>query len=299
VTTRIALATCDRHPGFVANDDGALADALAPLGIDAELAIWNDPGVEWAAFDACLVRTTWDYMDRLDEFLAWMQRMEATLPIFNSLSVARKNLDKAYLKRVEAAGAPIVPTLWTPRGETLELRGALDERGWEDLVIKPTVGAGASGLLRAHRDDLDVITNHLAALHRASDAFIQPFLPGVVERGELSIVFIEGEITHAVRKRAAEGDFRVQIEFGGRYEVEAPAPEAVRVAEAAMTPWTPTPLYARVDLVEPAPGRYQVIEVELVEPELFFPWVPEAGRRLGEALMRRLEGRPLGATPSA
>lgn len=295
MSLRVALATCEHHPGFVANDDGALVDALATLGIRAEMAIWSDPGVDWRSFDACVVRTTWDYMDRLPAFLAWMERMEATIPIYNGLEIARENLDKSYLRRVEAAGAPIVPTEWIRRDQAPDLAPLLERRGWDQIVIKPSVGAGASGLLRAGRDVLDDAEAHSRTLQASSDVMVQPFLPGVVERGELSIVLIDGEISHAVRKRAGEGDFRVQIELGGSYAVEDPSEAAVRVARAAMTPWRPIPLYARVDLVEPEPGRYEVIEVELVEPELFFAWVPEGGRRLGEALGRRLAG--LGASP--
>lgn len=285
---RIALATCEHHPGFVADDDGALAEAMRPLGITATPAIWSDPNIDWARFDACLIRTTWDYMDRLPAFLDWLRRIERIVPTFNSAAIAEVNLNKRYLQRLETAGTPVVETIWAAGGEAIDLPRIIDARRWETFVIKPTVGAGADGLGLFTTDRLEEASAHAARLLQRGDIMIQPFLKSILDRGELSLVFIDGQFTHAVRKRAAAGDFRVQIEFGGRYTIEAPDPALLDIARRALTGWPGRPLYARVDLVEPEPGKSAVLEVELVEPELFFPWAAHAGAALGSALRGRL-----------
>jgi glutathione synthase/RimK-type ligase-like ATP-grasp enzyme len=287
---RVALATCRRHPGLAAGDDEALSDALAPLGIATERPVWSDPAVDWSAFDAVLVRTTWDYTSRVGEFLAWMRRAAGATAIFNPPEIAAANLNKTYLKQVEDSA---VPTVWADReAETDGVLAALAEardRGWERIAMKPAVGAGAELLKVGKLGDEGEWAAHAAAIHRNSDAMVQPFVESIRDRGELSIVLIDGVATHAVRKTPAAGDHRVQMEFGGRYKLEEPSDAAKLAAGAAAALWTETPLYARIDLVEPAPEEYLIIEVELVEPELFFPLAPRAGEALGVALRERLE----------
>jgi glutathione synthase/RimK-type ligase-like ATP-grasp enzyme len=186
-----------------------------------------------------------------------------------------------------------VPTVWADReAEADGVRAALGEardRGWERIVMKPAVGAGAELLRVGELDGESEWLAHAAEIHRNSDAMVQPFVESIRDRGELSIVLIDGRVTHAVRKKPAAGDHRVQMEFGGRYELEEPSDSAKRVAGAAAALWRDMPLYARIDLVEPEADEYRIIEVELVEPELFFPLAPEAGEAIGAALRSRLE----------
>ena len=290
----IALATCAHHPGFCAGDDEALAAQLAPLGFTAHHPIWNDPAVDWTRFDAVLVRTTWDYTHQLSDFLAWMRRVESTTPLFNPSALAEDNLDKTYLKRL---GDAAVPTEWCAPGEDPD--AALDRAaalGWDPLVIKPAVGAGAEDLLITSAADRPAGRAHIQKIQRRASAMLQPLIEGVRTRGELSVVLIDGAPTHAVRKTPTAGDYRVQIEFGGLYAAETPPPAALRAAAAAAVLWTTPPLYARIDLVEPEPGVFRIIEVELVEPELFFPWAPHAGAALASALRARLAaGSTMGA----
>ncbi len=286
---RVALATCAHHPGFCAGDDEALTEQLEPLGIHAEAARWDNADVDWGAFDAALIRTTWDYTARLDEFLAWMRRVEEVTPVFNPSAVAEANLNKVYLKRL---GDTAVPTLWCEDAAGISV--ALDEaarRGWDPLVIKPAVGAGAEDLLIAPIGKREKLMAHIEGIQRRCAAMVQPLIEGVRERGELSVVLIDGEATHAVRKTPTGGDYRVQIEFGGAYTLEEPSSAALEAVHAASALWDDAPLYARIDLVEPEAGVFRIIEVELVEPELFFPWAEHAGARLGEALKRRLAAR--------
>lgn len=296
---RVALATCAHHDGLVAGDDEALGERLSALGFEIARPRWDDSQVDWAGFDAVLIRTTWDYQHRLGEFMAWVDRAQACTRVFNPAEVVRGNVDKRYLRRLEGAGVPIVPTAWieSPAGEG-GVRTAQARLGAGALVIKPVVGAGASGMLVIGPDEIGRAGEHADEQVRAhGGVLVQPLLGSVRTRGELSVVLIDGELTHAVRKIPAPGEWRVQIEFGGAYTLEEPSAREREVAGRAVGALCPggAPLYARVDLVE-APGvGPAVIEVELVEPELFFRWAPRAGDALGRALARRL-GLPV---PSA
>jgi len=288
--THVAIATCDHHPGHAAGDDEALAEALRRAGFAPARAVWTDPAIDWTAFAAVLVRTTWDYAAKLPQFLAWMRAVEAATPILNPPDLAVANLNKTYLKNV---GDAAVPTLWADRdAEAAGVRDALaaaGRAGWDPLVMKPAIGAGAEGLRIGPLGETDAWLAHAEEIHRRCDAMLQPRIDSIRERGELSIVLIDGELTHAVRKTPAPGDWRVQMEFGGRYALEEPSAPARRAAGAAAALWTEVPLYARIDLVEPEEDDYRIIEVELVEPELFFPMAPHAADAFARALRRRLK----------
>ena len=287
-----AIATCAHHPGLSAGDDDALAEQLLSVGVRTTPAVWNDPEVDWSAFDAVLIRTTWDYTEQLGAFIAWTRRVEAATSLFNAAHFAESNLNKTYLKRL---GDAAVPTLWIPRGAEHDPSTLALMHGWDRVAMKPAVGAGAENLLITDATDAHGLSQNLETIHTRCDAMLQPLVESVRTRGELSVVLIDGEITHAVRKTPAPGDHRVQIEFGGAYVLEDPPPAAREAARTAAALWedpnAEPPLYARVDLLEPEPGVFWIIEVELVEPELFFPLAPEAAAALGRALRTRLAGR--------
>ncbi len=296
----VALATCAHHDGFIAGDDEALARSLDALGYEIRRPCWDDPGVDWASFAAVLIRTTWDYQERLGEFLAWVEHVGARTRLFNPPEIVRANVDKRYMRLLAGAGVPTVPTAWIEScGGERAVRDALETLGTDSGVLKPVVGAGASGMLVFGAGEIEAAGVHADELVRAyGGVLVQPLLGSVRTRGELSLVLIDGACTHAVRKSPAPGEWRVQIEFGGAYEPETPGggerDVAARAVRALCTGGAP--LYARIDLVEVDGVGPAVIEAELVEPELFFAWAPEAGGALGRALSRRLGGQvPSGA----
>jgi len=303
-TLRLTIASCQDLTEQGRRDDAALIERLARHNITATPVPWTDTAHPWT--DPVLIRTTWDYMNNLPAFLDWLDRTAARTAVLNPPSLVRPNTDKTYLKRL----APhTVPTIWLgPAPNAAAISHALDDaqsRGWHHLAVKPTVDAGAKGLLIAPADERDRITHHIHAItHNPSTergAIIQPLLETLPTRGEPSVVLIEGEPTHAVRKTPAPGDYRCQGEFGGTYTLEQPSPQALELVSRASALWASEPqppLYARVDTVElPPPLRTNpsaaregaIIEVELIEPELFFTMATSAADRLAEALRRRLE----------
>jgi glutathione synthase/RimK-type ligase-like ATP-grasp enzyme len=253
---RVGLATSEELPGLDPDD----APLLAALGDGAEPVVWSDRQVDWAAFDLILIRSVWDYFVRYDEFRAWLDRIEA-LSVWNPVETIRWNSEKSYLRELAAEGVRTIPTAWD------------GEVPWEDAILKPTVAGGSLGLRRAARGE-PIEPGWMA----------QPFLPEIVSRGELSLVFFDGELSHAVRKTPAEGDIRVQPQHGGIIVAAEPSPEELAIASRVLDAAGRDLLYARVDLV----GDGLLIELEAIEPRFFFEYgPPEAAGKLARALRRR------------
>lgn len=281
---RIAIATCAQHAELVA-DDLPLMAALEEFGVAAAPLVWNAGEVEWGEFDGCLLRSVWDYHLHRADFLAWAEAAAATVPLWNPPGVLRWNTDKGYLRELAAAGVATIPTVWLRRGEPARLEELLERPGWEDAVLKPSVDLGADRLVRVRRGEGQALLDALLAEH---DVLAQPFLPAVEERGEVSLVFFDGEFSHAVRKLPRRGDFRVQSKWGGRAGA-AVATEAQReLAARALAAVGEPLLYARVDLVEDEAGEPLLIELELVEPNLYLASAAGAAERLATALAARL-----------
>jgi glutathione synthase/RimK-type ligase-like ATP-grasp enzyme len=284
---RIALATAAKLP-TLNDDDRLLIPALAELGFTAVPAVWDAPDVCWDEFrgggGAVLVRSCWDYHYRLEEFLAWVTRLErAGVPLWNPPAVLRWNSHKGYLRDLAARGVPIVPTRWLARGRAVGLAQLLHDERWSDAVVKPAVSASAHGTWRTSFERAGADQARLDELLRAGDVMVQPFVSEVSDAGEWSILFLDGQFSHAVLKRPAGADYRVQWEFGGTAESMVPPANLVADAEAVMAAVPGDPVYARVDGVE-RDGRLMLMELELIEPHLFLGWDPGAAARLAEAI---------------
>ena len=284
----VAIATC-RRTDVVATDgdDPALIAALGRLGIEAVPAIWDDPEVDWSRFDLVVIRTTWDYDERRDEFVDWAQRVETVTELQNPADVVRWNTHKGYLIELEERGVPIVPTAWLGAGDQVDLAALAASRGWNAVVVKPTVAAGSRGLsvVETHPGDGQTALDALLASH---DVMVQPMLRRVATDGELSIVCIDGRYSHAIRKTPRGGDVRIQVEFGGTYVPETPTDDLVALAEWVVETTGHDLLYARVDLVPADDGTWQVGEVEATEPSLYMDRVEGAADRVAAAIAARL-----------
>jgi len=283
VLTRIALATYSTLPGLN-DDDRLLIPALAELGVAAVPAVWDSPDVRWEEFRAVVVRSCWDYHRRLPEFLAWIGRLERSgVRLRNPSDVVRWNSHKGYLRDLAAAGVPIVPTRWLAQGDRVNLATVLSGEGWRDAVVKPAVSASATGTWRTFPGTAAADQARLDELLRGGDAMVQPFVPEVVDPGEWSLVFLGGRFSHAVLKRPAERDYRVQWEFGGSALAAAAPDHLVAAAERVLAAAPGATVYARGDGVE-RDGRLLLMELELIEPHLFLAWSEGAAGRLAAAL---------------
>ncbi len=281
---KFALATArDVHKNGPAEDQLILA-ALRNLGAEARLIIWDetDPtdSVSNLNGETVVIRTTWDYQGQYLKFIRWLEAIpKAGINLVNPLAHLLGTIDKRYLVDLYERGFAVPETmLCPPSRETL--RGALGNPAFAQAVIKPVVGAGAFGLKRIAAanpetwQDLDTLAPHI----------LQRFLPEVESEGELSFVFFGGTYSHAVRKRARPGDIRVQVDWGGTVEVIAPSSAQVVQAAHFLNALPSIPAYARVDVVEVA-GRLMLMELEVIEPELFCLYVPGAAERFAAVLV--------------
>ena len=290
---RVALATQAALPDLSA-DDRLLVPALAARGVHATAAVWSDPSVDWTIFDAVAIRSCWDYHLRHDEFLAWVAQLErAGVALWNPPAVIRWNAEKGYLRDLGERGVRIVPTRWIERGSTATLYDVLHDAGWDAAVVKPAISASAHETWRTSRDAAARDERRFRALVDHGRVLVQPFMEAVVAAGEWSLVFIGGELSHAMLKRARSGDFRVQSEHGGSATRGNPGARVVEQARRALHAGASDSLYARVDgcVVD---DEFVLMELELIEPLLFLAEHPEAPARFASALVERMR-QPLSA----
>jgi glutathione synthase/RimK-type ligase-like ATP-grasp enzyme len=271
--------------------DGDEDDAALPALLEAEFAVWDDPGVDWDAYDVVVVRSTWDYQERRDDFVAWARRVGDRL--VNPPDVIAWNTDKRYLAELEAAGLPVVHTqLVTPGAPFADPGG--------EYVVKPTVSAGSRHTARFAAGEHDRAAALVRDIH-ATDrtAMVQPYVASVDERGETALLFFDGAFSHAIRKGPilrpgadpvadvlfAEEEIRPRDPSSGELAV------GERVAGWVAERFGGPLAYARVDVVEDAAGAPVVLEVELAEPSLFFAHAEGSAERYAAAVLRRLTGR--------
>ena len=277
----------DWYLSNILEDDRLLAEALLELGLTSRRVAWCDPTVDCRRFSCGVVRSTWDYFDRFGEFLAWMERVESLTLWQNDWETVRWNVDKHYLRDLEDRGVRVVPTKYVAASDSTPLGELLADSGWDEAVIKPCVSGAARHTHRLNRANAATVEETLAAVRRAEAFLIQPFQQSVPTHGELSLMVFDGRCTHAVRKVAKPGDFRVQDDHGGRVVEHAASLAEVAFAEQAVRACSPLPTYARVDLVYDNDQRLAVMELELVEPELWLRRSKSAARAMARAIARR------------
>jgi glutathione synthase/RimK-type ligase-like ATP-grasp enzyme len=256
-------------------------------GARIDVADWRDQTVDWSSATVTMLRSPWDYVHHLDEFIGWAEHVSAVTDLWNPFALLRWNTHKSYLLDLQARGAPIVPTVVLLAGSAASLDGICDAQGWNAVVVKPAIASGSDGARRGEVGDPE-LQAHLDALLVTGDVLVQPFVAAVERDGEMSVVVFDGQFSHALRKRPAAGDYRVQEHHGGSTELVEPTPGLVELAERVVGV-LPTPtLYARIDLVSIA-EQWHVIEAEVTEPSLWLDLAPPAAtNRLADALLSRV-----------
>ncbi|MEU9914951.1 hypothetical protein [Streptomyces sp. NPDC051001] len=295
---RVALVTYDPRPEPSHDRDlPVLLDALRAAGAEADAVFWDDAEADWGGYDLALIRSTWDYSWRVAEFVAWAERCAEATRLANPAEVVRWNTDKRYLGELAAAGVPTVPTRYLAPGDAVDLP---DDR---EYVVKPASGAGARYAARYTPEQHGIAVRQLARMHEEGlTAMVQPYMKGIDAGGERALLFFGGRFLHASRKRA----------------VLAPgtAFDAAKVAHPGLEPWTATPaelavaeralaavpdapelLYARVDLVDGDDARPWVMELELVEPNLFLDLHPRSLPLVVAAILKAAQGPGAPAHP--
>lgn len=272
----------------ILHDDRLLTEALVTHGLTAERVDWSDATVDWASYRFAVFRTTWDYFDRFPEFTTWLKRAERDVRFINAAQTVWWNLDKHYLGDLERRGVAIVPSVYVEAGSGETLPALLKRSGWAEGVLKPCVSGAARHTYRVNTANAAAIQERTAPV-MAQEAFIyQPFVRDIQVGGERSVMVFGGVATHAVRKVPKAGDFRVQDDHGGTWTPYEPTAEEIAFAERAVAAVEPRPQYARVDIVRGNDGALQLMELELIEPELWLRSKPEAAARFAAAIAAEL-----------
>jgi glutathione synthase/RimK-type ligase-like ATP-grasp enzyme len=279
---QVVLVTCSDER-YQEPESHVVAAALEATGVRTDVVAW-DAECDWGAYRLVVVRTPWDYFDRVTEFLEWAAKVERQTTLVNPADVLRWNAHKGYLVELTAKGIPTVPTVLIP-GPSTDVADQIREVEWEEIVVKPAVDGAARHAWRGRRDDpaLSRVTERLTD---HGDVIVQPFVPAIVD-GERSLVFFGGQLSHAVRKVPQAGDYRSQRHLGGTELDHQPDSAELQVALAAMAAAPGRLTYARVDLVD-WEGAPAVIELEVIEPDLFLRDVPERSDRFVDVLLDEL-----------
>ena len=277
---RVAIATCADL--YVDEDTPLLLSALERYDLDLDLVAWDDPGYDWGRTDLVVIRSTWDYTLRVEEFRRWFSGLHRVL---NDAATLQWNTDKHYLASLAEAGIPIIPTTFADSGVTPIFPAG-------DFVVKPSVGAGSMGAERYGSQDHAVAADHVARLHgEGRDVMVQPYISDIDELGEMAHVFIDGTLSHVMRKGAMlnshEAD-RSQLFRAEQMSLADPDEDAVKLASRVLeVAGLRDALYARVDLVRSA-GEWLLMELELTEPSLFLTHHEPAAAQLAMAIAARV-----------
>lgn len=285
---RCAFLTTEEIDRFVSDDELAVA-ALRGRGCEIDVVPWERDGVRWCRYDLVVIRSTYNYFEHCDRFVARLEEIgRASVRLENPLPVVRWNLNKRYLLSLRDRGVAIVPTLCADTLSHEGVESACERFQTSDLVVKPMLGAGSAGTFRlsdqAGSPDYDAAVVYF----RNRGVMLQPFVANIIDEGEYSLFYFDGDLSHAIVKRPASGDYRVQEEFGGLIRRVDPQPELKRAANRALKAAGVTTLYARADLVRRPHGNgWWLMELELIEPSLYLRMDAGAAERFADAVTHR------------
>ncbi|RZL20376.1 MAG: hypothetical protein EOO89_00455 [Pedobacter sp.] len=269
----IALVTYEDKGAYhainVSNEDDLLLTFLHSKGLNIVKEIWNDPNVVWENYDTAIIKSPWDYFDHIEEFYRWLENMDRlNIRLLNPSSVLKWNADKHYLADIGEAGLRVTPTIFLAKDDAFALSDFFATFKTDKLIIKPVVSGGAKNTFKVTSENAEEISLKLKQLLNQEDFIVQPFLKEIEDAGELSFLFFGGKFSHAVLKKAAKGDFRVQSTFGGSVQMQEPSVEFIAKAKSYIDLYARQCLYARVDVVV-IDSDLMLMELELIEPYLF------------------------------
>ena len=270
----------------VLQEDQLVEDALRQLGFKTIRIPWSEESFDWASTKFALFRTTWDYFDRFDVFKPWLDQVSQMTQLINDSALIYWNFDKHYLQDLHVKGVSVIPTHYVYARNSEKLSEIVTNLGWQDIIIKPTISGTAKD---THLIPYAVIEQHnplFESLKNHQDMMIQPVQEFILTTGEYSLIVIDGMYSHAVLKVAKPGDFRVQNDFGGTVHPYNPTREEIDFALAVTGQCDPQPIYARVDMIRKNDGDLALVELELIEPELWLRHRPQAAANLATAIKK-------------
>ena len=280
----------DWYLGNILEDDGLLQKELEGQGISSVRVDWARKDMDWSQYKCVVFRTTWDYFDRFEEFSQWLDDVSKQTKLCNPYSMIKWNMDKHYLKDLGSKGIPVTPSRFVEKGSTVNIEDEILKSGWHELVIKPCVSGAARHTYRVNKLNAKAIETVVNKLLKYESFVYQPFLESVLTQGEDTLMLFDGKFSHAIRKLAKPGDFRVQDDHGGTVHDYQPDAEQIEFAEKAMAVCSTLPSYGRVDMVRDNQGKLALMELEMIEPELWLRKHPPSAKLFAESIARVIKG---------
>ncbi|WP_456457995.1 ATP-grasp domain-containing protein [Reichenbachiella sp.] len=280
----------DQYADNVVLEDRLLFDAFENKGLKTFKTNWDNPDFDWTSTKCAMIRTTWDIYDdgKFEQFQAWLERVKDQTQLINDYDTIQWNVDKHYLKDLEARGIKIPPTIFIPQGDNRSLEEIVEASGWTNPILKPAISGGGRHTYKLTDEKLKEVSGTFSELIQNESMLLQEFQHNVVDRGELTLMVFDGQYSHAVLKKAKAGDFRVQDDFGGTVHPYEPSTEEIAFAERVVSVCDPIPLQARVDFIWDNEGHLCVSELELIEPELWFRNKKGSAEACVEGVVKRL-----------
>ena len=291
--TDITLLTCQAYykPGKITpyiqnilDEEQLLKAALENQGLTVDITYWNNPSYDWSKTRSLIFRTIWDYFERFDEFLLWLEEVRHQTQLINSYDLVKWNIDKHYLKELSEKGIKIVPTYFAKKNSQRNLAEIIESQQWKDVVIKPAISASAYKTFKILEETVNSNEKLFKDLLNQRDMLVQPFINTIEKFGEASLMVIDGKFTHAILKKAKPGDFRVQDDFGGTVHDYVPTKKEIEFAEMVIEKCKAKPLYGRVDIIWDNEKNVYLSELEIIEPELWLRNYPKSAQSIAEAV---------------
>jgi glutathione synthase/RimK-type ligase-like ATP-grasp enzyme len=281
----------DEHIENVLLEDQIVKAALEKRGFTLIKVDWASKEFDWTSVEYAIFRSTWDYAERFDEFSLWCEEVQKTVQLINPYPQLCWNMDKHYLLEISAKGINIPTSLFIEPKQKASLSELLKNRNWSQSVLKPAISAGGRHTYKLDENNISDHEEVFQELILNESMMLQPFLTNIPLKGELSLMMMNGKFTHAVVKNVKKGDFRVQDDFGGTVQPYTPNEQEIDFAKAVVEACDPLPLYARVDIVLDNNNELALSELELIEPELWFRFNPEAADVLAEGIEKMINGK--------
>jgi len=267
------------------------------LGWSVREISWRNKNVDWNQFEAVVIRSPWDYQQDPEAFLKVLEKVEeSTAHLENSLELVQWNIDKTYLQDLEKQGIEIVPSLWRKTFNETELNTFYEVLDTSEIIIKPTVSANADDTFWIDHSHAPQYIPQLSKTFSNRPFLIQPFMDNIVNEGEFSLFFFGKTYSHSILKTPKTDDFRVQEEHGGRLKKIEPERKLLDSAQKLLSKIDPTPLYSRMDYVRTEKDTFALMELELIEPSLYFNMDPKSPQRFANVFDKWMENRLVNAT---
>ena len=284
---KIAILTCEQLPDLNPQDQPLIAE-LAKHAVEASPVVWDDPSINWTDFDYLIFRNTWDYFEKEAKFNSWLNTIEKLgIKTLNSIAIIKQNKHKFYLREMEQQGVTILPTLFIDKTSKLDLK-AIIPSSWKKAVIKPAFSAGSYQTEVFDTVNSEIISSQYKAIAAEKELLLQEFMPEIQSLGETSFIFFNKKFSHAVNKKPVAGDFRIQVQFGGKYTLIEPSSNLVAQAQKIVNRYPDDLLYARVDGII-IKNQLHLMEVECIEPDLYLNLSDGATERFTQAIIKSIQ----------